>query len=745
MNSLPSRIDSGERRRSVGRAAAPTDAADVRLSLLGGFSLRAGDQVLLDERWPRSRAKAILKLLGIAPGHRLHREQVIDLVWPDLPLDRALDQLYKTVHFIRSETARDGMAPIVRTAGERIEVADGVTVDVDRFRELAMRVRATGEWSLCREALAAYAGDLLPDDRLEEWTEPAREELAALARDLRLDVLRADEERGDAEAAIESARSILRSDPASEPAHRALMRVLAASGDRAGAIRQYHRCLEALRRELDVEPSVETESLYRTLLEEGIAARGAGRSAAGGGSGEPPARGPDATLLEELGDVTRRKGEVDRSVLLYEETLAQAQEEGDMQSVLRLRGKAALAHILRGDLVAASGHLSAARRAYATVMPEAYSAPLLHYLLAQLRWHGGRYDDALRAAERAVEEARFAGDPRREAEACEVLALSCHALGDWRRGIEAEVRRQELAVDDGFDAELSLEGHLCLWEYHLYGDRPYARVETSVRGALAQAEAVGNVQAMGVCEHALGALHFVTGRWRESDEELSRSIRLANSVGAELASIVGRQRLGRLKTARGKLDEGLRDLELAMRGANEAKHPPTPRHSRTRILASLAQNRLQAGEVDAARGHVEAAIAAQTEFGRCVTCDSLLNPVAVEVYLAAGDLDRAQAAADEADLTAAAFGSRSWLATADLARAMVLAARHSLGPAERMARRAATTFEQLGQPYDLARSLALVAQVESRAKRRRSSGDAARRARSIFAALGAAPGPTRLS
>lgn len=720
--------------------------SDVRLEVLGGFSLRVDDRVLIDEAWPRARAKAVLKLLAIAPGHRLHREQVIDLVWPDLPPEGASDQLYKTVHFIRSRTNLAGLEPIVRTADERIGLADGVAVDVDRFRELARLARVTRQRDAFREALAAYRGDLLPDDRLDEWTEPAREELAALRRDLQLELLRVEEDRGDRGAAIETARSILRSDPAGEPAHRALMRLLAESGDRAGAIRQYYRFRDALRRELDVEPSAETEALHRALLEEGLAARG-GRTSGDAGHGSD-GQGPDGhrtTLLEELGDVSRRTGDVERSVLLYEESLARAQEGGDTQAVLRLRGKAALAHILRGDLEAASRHFAAARRAYASVMPEAYSAPLLHNLLAQLRWHGGRHADALRAAERAAEASRSAGDVRREAEACEVLALSCHALGDWQRGIEAELRREELAVADGFDVDLSFEGHLCLWEYHLYGDRPFAEVETAVRAALARAEAVGNIRAMGLCEHAMGALHFLTGRWRDADDELSRSVRLARAVGAELATIVGRQRLGRLQTARGRLDEGLRDLELATRETDAAKHPPTPRHSRTRILASLAQNRLQAGDVDGALDHVAAAVAARDGFGRCVTCDALLNPVAVAVYLATGDLERAGAAADEADLTAAAFGSRSWLATADLSRAMVFAAGRSFGDAERMAQRAAATFERLGQPYDHARSLALVAAIRRLSGRNRRASEAiADRARSIFAGLGADPAPDPL-
>jgi hypothetical protein len=131
--------------------------------------------------------------------------------------------------------------------------------------------------------------------------------------------------------------------------------------------------------------------------------------------------------------------------------------------------------------------------------------------------------------------------------------------------------------------------------------------------------------------------------------------------------------------------------------------------------------------------------------GRCVTCDSLLNPVAVAVYLAAGKPDLARAAADEADATGTAFGSRSWLGTADRARAMILAVDGSLGPAESVAARSVTTFERLGQPYDQARSLALLGAIRRRAGRERiSATEAAQRAKSIFETLGAAKAPDPL-
>ncbi len=290
--------------------------ARVRLEVLGAFALRSASQVLVDDRWPRSKAKALLKLLAITPGHRLHREQVAELVWPDLGPAGAADQLYKNLHFLRSRIAEPGFASAVRTSEERLELEPGVEVDVDRFRTLAARARAGGGRAAYIDALQVYRGELLPDDLLEEWAAAPRDELAAMARDLRLELLRIEEERGDLRAAIAQAQSVLLTEPTCEPAHRALMRLLADSGDRAGAIRQYHRCREALRRELEVDPSEETEALHRRLLEEGVA-----RPVSTGAENLP--------LLEELGDVTRRTGEVDRSVALSEASLARALEAGD--------------------------------------------------------------------------------------------------------------------------------------------------------------------------------------------------------------------------------------------------------------------------------------------------------------------------------------------------------------------------------------------------------------------------------
>ena len=51
------------------------------------------------------------------------------------------------------------------------------------------------------------------------------------------------------------------------PAHQALIRLLAASGDRAGALAQYRECVRTLTRELGVPPLSETQRLYEEVNE----------------------------------------------------------------------------------------------------------------------------------------------------------------------------------------------------------------------------------------------------------------------------------------------------------------------------------------------------------------------------------------------------------------------------------------------------------------------------------------------
>jgi hypothetical protein len=75
-------------------------------------------------------------------------------------------------------------------------------------------------------------------------------------------------ERDNFEIALSHAKHWLALDPLHEPAHRMLMRLYAASGQRTAALRQYQRCVELLDIELATPPEEETNQLYADIQSE---------------------------------------------------------------------------------------------------------------------------------------------------------------------------------------------------------------------------------------------------------------------------------------------------------------------------------------------------------------------------------------------------------------------------------------------------------------------------------------------
>ena len=85
-------------------------AAELRIWLLGEFRAEVDSRPVPDGSWRRNKAKAVVKLLALAPRHRLHREQLMDLLWPELAPAAAAANLRKAVHFARQSLAPEHLA-----------------------------------------------------------------------------------------------------------------------------------------------------------------------------------------------------------------------------------------------------------------------------------------------------------------------------------------------------------------------------------------------------------------------------------------------------------------------------------------------------------------------------------------------------------------------------------------------------------------------------------------------------------
>ncbi|PDV98239.1 ATP-binding protein [Candidatus Chloroploca asiatica] len=238
----------------------------VEIHLLGGCAVAIQGQLLVGLESPRLQA-----LLGYLALHRdapLSRAQIAFQLWPDSSDVQALANLRGLLRRLRR--ALPPLDQLVRSDRQSLTWDAQIpwSLDVAAFQVAlasAHDAEQAGDLPTARAQLQTacrlYQGDLLPG-LYDEWLLTHREQFrnACLEASERLAVLA--EQQGDTAAAIAATRQVLQLDVLHEPAHRTLIRLLAYSGDRAGALRAYHTCATTLERELGIGPSVATIAAY---------------------------------------------------------------------------------------------------------------------------------------------------------------------------------------------------------------------------------------------------------------------------------------------------------------------------------------------------------------------------------------------------------------------------------------------------------------------------------------------------
>lgn len=228
----------------------------VHVQLLGQFHVTVANRDVSDREWPRERSAALVKLLALSVGHRLHREQAMDTLWPEMSPDASAANLRKAIHFARRAL---GKHELIALQSEVVALAPDqeLVIDVEAFEAEATAALRADDPSACARAAERYGGELLPDDRYAEWTEGPRERL----RHLYLGVLKAG---GRWE-------QVLAVDPTDEAAQRELMQAALDAGNRGEVIRQFQRLRDRLRAELGVGPAAATIAIYERALAAGPA------------------------------------------------------------------------------------------------------------------------------------------------------------------------------------------------------------------------------------------------------------------------------------------------------------------------------------------------------------------------------------------------------------------------------------------------------------------------------------------
>ena len=231
----------------------------------------AVDGKLIDEqRWLRKKARLLVKLLVVAPGKKMHREQLIEILWPDAEADLGLNNLHKVIHAARRalepELSQGATSRFLLTQDSQVALARAVVrIDADEFETLATNALKTDAIPDLEAALRLYGGDLLEENLYEEWASVPRERLRVIHQ-LVLERLGTKYETERDPRCVDVLNRLLAASPANEGAHRLLMRFYVTNGRRDLALTQYRVCCELLKKELGTNPDSATVLLHERIL-----------------------------------------------------------------------------------------------------------------------------------------------------------------------------------------------------------------------------------------------------------------------------------------------------------------------------------------------------------------------------------------------------------------------------------------------------------------------------------------------
>ena len=250
--------------------AASSPPERLKIHLLGGFKIFIGDQVVDPDRWRLRKAQTLVKILALAPQHRLHREKLMDMLWPEHDLKAATDSLHQALHSLRGVLQPYCSDPrlYIQFDKDRISLCPDAPlwIDAEAFEVAVKKASQSRDLASYRAALDLYTGDLLPDDLYEDWAISRREGLRQEATRLLFESARALEAIAEYPPAIEAYQRIITSDPLQEEAYFGLMQAYALSGQRSQALSEFQVLKKVLAQELGAEPDPRSTLLYQEIL-----------------------------------------------------------------------------------------------------------------------------------------------------------------------------------------------------------------------------------------------------------------------------------------------------------------------------------------------------------------------------------------------------------------------------------------------------------------------------------------------
>lgn len=257
----------------------------LAISLLGTFQITRGSTSIT--ACESNKVRTLLAYLAVESDRPYRRDALAALLWPESAQSTALSSLRNALANLRRAIGdHEANPPYLLITRETVQfncasdchldVADVIYPTNGFHQPPAGGLSADVQTRI--SAVETYRGPFLegfsiPDSAaFEEWASLWRERLARLTLEGLRWLAEYYEARREYLPALEFSRRQVALEPWMEEGHCQLMRLLALSGQREQALRQYHIACEILSKDLQTQPSPGTTRLYQEILSGSLSA-----------------------------------------------------------------------------------------------------------------------------------------------------------------------------------------------------------------------------------------------------------------------------------------------------------------------------------------------------------------------------------------------------------------------------------------------------------------------------------------
>ncbi len=246
----------------------------LRVRLFGKVEARMGTDDRDVLRGVRHKARVLLAMLVLNSGRELSRDFIVESLWPGSDIDTARKNFYTVWSQLKGAlTLEDRTCPYLvrhqRSCGIDHRL---LAADVARFNQIC-RELLFGDFDMVRwseiynQVEGEFGDDLMATELENEVVAAARAEYRARMVDALVVASGRLVASGAPQQGLWFARLALRRDRTREDAYLALIKAQISAGQRTSALTSYLRCRKVLSEELGIDPSLELEGLYRSLID----------------------------------------------------------------------------------------------------------------------------------------------------------------------------------------------------------------------------------------------------------------------------------------------------------------------------------------------------------------------------------------------------------------------------------------------------------------------------------------------